>query len=356
MTEQQTANLTKVGVTFTSDKNVAGRRIFKGGLLLPCLPKGVETEAEIAHLISHTLLLGEVTNVKIVYKTSEQGVRYQSAYVDILYWFNTYPAMLVQKQLTDSLQTKQGVSVSDEYMFNGCELSDWTTEFVAYELLDDQNNVTGFELAGCPVGKHDFRFKNGKPMTHLMIRPVKVGITCEGGALDLESRFKDGDESAGDTSRWSSLYIPFLPKNMVEFATEESDGDVDHRNTILDDILTGLFENYSPIGRVSRIDYADIMKKNDGNDEASPTGNLRAFVHFYEWWNTTPAMLIRNGVESSAKQWQIRNHKDQYDNEYGFIVVKKAVKPLAEAPQVVVEETVDSESLPKEEQFAMETD
>ena len=132
---------------------------------------------------------------------------------------------------------------------------------------------------------------------------------------------------------------------MVEFATQSSGGDKDQRDAILDDILYALFENYQCVGRVSRIDYADIeaVAKDQSTDELEDgeirVNGLRAFVHFHEWWNTTTSMVIRNSVEANSKQWQIRGHVDQYDNEYGFIVVKKNEKQIkVELKQEQVEE------------------
>lgn len=140
---------------------------------------------------------------------------------------------------------------------------------------------------------------------------------------------------------------------MVEFATIESEGDVDKRNTILDDILYALFENFQCVGQVSRIDYSDIESPKSPTDKKEDEGDVleegeirvtgvRAFVHFHEWWNTVNSMVIRNSVEANSKQWQIRGHVDQYNNEYGFIVVKKNEKPIE--PVVVKKACAESMS------------
>jgi hypothetical protein len=120
---------------------------------------------------------------------------------------------------------------------------------------------------------------------------------------------------------------------MVDFANYHADGDVDKRNAILDDILSALFENYQCVGRVERIDYSDITTRvytDEDESEVRPTGGVRALVQFAQWWNTVNAMVIRNSAEAFAKQWQIRNHCDQYGNQYGFIIVRKNEKQRVE--------------------------
>jgi len=299
----------KTPVSFSSDITIAGRRIFKGGFLISCLPQGYEDETSIKDLIQNVLLLGCVSGIKIVNKTSDRGAQFQSAYVDMLYWSNTYSALLVQSQLYAATRTNDGVTITDMFSYDGCEAyGGLVMGPSAHELSLDGSR---FEFSGFPRNKLDLKFKNGKPMTHLTLRPTKSGITCDGSTLDVG---------------WSSLYIPILPKNMTDFATFHSEGDMDKRNAILDDILYALFENYQCVGKVSRIDYCDVLTEDQG-----PTGNLRAFIHFHEWWNTANTLAIRNSVEANAKQWQIRGHIDQYENEYSYIVVKRNEKPVSEA-------------------------
>jgi hypothetical protein len=295
----------KTPLSFSSDIAIAGRRIFKGGFLISCLPQGYEDETSIKDLVQNVLLLGCVSGIKIVNKTSDRGAQFQSAYVDMLYWSNTYSALLVQSQLSAAMRTNDGVTITHMFSYDGCEsTNELETGPSACELEGSR-----FELSGVPRNKLELKFKNGKPMTHLTLRPTKIGMTCDGSTLDVG---------------WSSLYIPILPKNMTDFATFHAEGEMEKRNAILDDILYALFENYQCVGKVSRIDYCDVLAEDQG-----PTGNLRAFIHFHEWWNTANTLAIRNSVEANAKQWQIRGHIDQYENEYSYIVVKRNEKPVA---------------------------
>jgi len=343
----------KVGITFSADKAVSGRRIFKGGIFISYLPLGYDTEADVKRLVESDLALGAVSGIKITNKVSDRGAQILSAYVDILYWFNTYSALSVQTQLVSVMRNNGTVSISDSFVYNGAT---GIPEPTVYELFDETTGASkGFEFLGQPSGKFDFRFKNGKPMTHLTLRPIKIGITCDGSILPIS----EGKEAAS----WSSLYIPILPKNMVDFATSESEGDVDKRNTILDDILYAMFENYQCVGQVSRIDYSDIEAPTSSTGDKDEEGGthkaleegeirvtgLRAFVHFHEWWNTVNSLVIRNSVEATSKQWQIRGHVDQYNNEYGYIVVKKNEKPISLTEKKVrtVSESSDSETAKK---------
>jgi hypothetical protein len=294
--------MSAIPVSFSSDITIAGRRIFKGGFLISCLPQGYEDETSIKDLVQNVLLLGCVSGIKIVNKTSDRGAQFQSAYIDMLYWSNTYSALLVQSQLSAAMRTNDGVTITHAFSYDG------STDASAHEVSPEASREgSRFEFTGCPRNKLDLKFKNGKPMTHLTLRPTKIGMTCDGSTLDVG---------------WSSLYIPILPKNMTDFATFHAEGDTEKRNAILDDILYALFENYQCVGKVSRIDYY-------AEDQERGQGNLRAFIHFDEWWNTANTLLIRNSVEANAKQWQIRGHIDQYDNEYSYIVVKRNEKPVS---------------------------
>ena len=181
------------------------------------LPCELQTTCQVGDFITNGIGLGTVASVNIVNMQTDAGMRYRSAFVDILEWADD--AMTVHDTL---LQGKEGVSIS---------------------------------MAELDVS---FHFDNGKSMTHLRFSAAKKHSPST-TPLELEE------------GEWNSIYIPFVPEDL-----EMDNGDMRYS---AHDTLSEFFEDQLKIGQVDRIDFS--TRTISGREDKKVRSAYVHFNHWY---------------------------------------------------------------------------
>lgn len=130
-----------------------------------------------------------------------------------------------------------------------------------------------------------------------------------------------------NSTEWKSLYIPYLPKDLV----------LDGIAMNTEDALKNYFENHMLIGKVSRVDFVTKQSKIDPTAQA-------AFVHF-ENWTIDHGKQFRSFIEEKQEiklngYYNHQKHRYMYFESnlnkhiHRFITVKINKTPIPEVTEV----------------------
>lgn len=148
---------------------------------------------------------------------------------------------------------------------------------------------------------------------------------------------------------WKSLYIPFLPKDML----------LDGEPLFDEASMKSYFEEKLQIGKVSRVDYVCKTQPNG-------TTKLSAFVHF-EYWFETAVEFINYITENqevkftgyNSNTWNsIRSSSNRNVTRFFSVRINKTPIPEVKAPELNIHQLIASnqfmEKLIEEQKAKME--
>jgi hypothetical protein len=148
---------------------------------------------------------------------------------------------------------------------------------------------------------------------------------------------------------WKSLYIPFLPKDML----------LDGESLFDEASMKTYFEEKVKLGKVSRVDYVSKSQPNG-------TTKLSAFVHF-EFWFETAVEFINYITENqevkftgyNSNTWNsIRSSSNRNVTRFFSVRINKTPIPEVKAPELNIHQLIASnqfmEKLIEEQKAKME--
>ena len=148
---------------------------------------------------------------------------------------------------------------------------------------------------------------------------------------------------------WKSLYIPFLPKDML----------LDGESLFDEASMKTYFEEKVKLGKVSRVDYVSKSQPNG-------TTKLSAFVHF-EFWFETAVEFINYITENqevkftgyNSNTWNsIRSSSNRNVIRFFSVKINKTPIPEVKAPELNIHQLIASnqfmEKLIEEQKAKME--
>jgi hypothetical protein len=132
---------------------------------------------------------------------------------------------------------------------------------------------------------------------------------------------------------WKSLYIPFLPKDML----------LDGESLFDEASMKTYFEEKVKLGKVSRVDYVSKSQPNG-------TTKLSAFVHF-EFWFETAVEFINYVTENqevkftgyNSNTWNsIRSSSNRNVTRFFSVRINKTPIPEVKAPELNIHQLIAS--------------
>jgi len=260
----------------------------KMSLRVTTLPKDYTDEENAKKLFEDVLSIGKVSNISITEKT----------------FFN--------RRLNTNTVTH-----SATMEFDSCNNNNATSQLIKHF---NDNNHTKISI----VANDQLYWENGEPMTHLSVSKNTssghslFGVSKETGE-DVQLELSDND--------WKSLYIPFIPSNMLIGTPEGS-------TTRFIPIVRDYIENTLHIGKVSRVDFVDRELENGSRGKA-------LFVHFEHWYSSEYTKNFRNmldntghyrfkGEHNNGVFCKLYSLNDDGDKVPGYIVFKINHKPIPE--------------------------
>lgn len=291
-----------------------------GAIRIVSLPSGYETYDSAKYLVEQVLDLGRVSDLRVKRINQPNGATYYTATVEFHYWAQNPFSVWLQTEL---------IRVIDESSDPDKVSIQIPSECIATKPSVDPNS------ANVPIGSTKFRFSNGKPMSHLSVRAVKVSyqpIIETDSLVGAEPLFYADQQP----EMWSSIYIPVIAPSMYYQGKWMGD-----HSTIplLEANLKMMFEENMCLGSVSRIDFV--------KEEKDEKITLKAFVHF-SWWSKV-SLRMRDTMERdgqirlwglySQEQGKVELFRKSPDDYYGqsavFLPIRINHKPLPAATGIL---------------------
>lgn len=148
---------------------------------------------------------------------------------------------------------------------------------------------------------------------------------------------------------WKSLYIPFLPKDMV----------LDGEQLFDETSMKNYFEEKVKLGKVSRVDYVSKSQPNG-------TTKISAFVHFECWFETSVEFInyitqnqkVKLSGYNSNKWYSITSSSNRNVSRFFSVRINKTPIPEVKAPELNIHQLIASnqfmEKLIEEQKAKME--
>lgn len=148
---------------------------------------------------------------------------------------------------------------------------------------------------------------------------------------------------------WKSLYIPFLPKDML----------LDGEPLFDETSMKNYFEKKVKLGKVSRVDYVSKSQPNG-------TTKISAFVHFEYWYETSVEFInyitqnqeVKLSGYNSNKWSSITSSSNKNVSRFFSVRINKTPIPEVNAPELNIHQLIASnqfmEKLIEEQKAKME--
>lgn len=132
---------------------------------------------------------------------------------------------------------------------------------------------------------------------------------------------------------WKSLYIPFLPKDMV----------LDGEQLFDETSMKNYFEEKVKLGKVSRVDYVSKSQPNG-------TTKISAFVHFEYWFETSLEFInyitqnqeVKLSGYNSNKWYSITSSSNRNVSRFFSVRINKTPIPEVKAPELNIHQLIAS--------------
>ena len=285
----------KPSVYFTTSNLVprTGDDVKSFSLRITTLPKDYTDEEGATNLFENVLSIGKVSNITITEKT----------------FFN---------RRLNTHTTTHSANVDFEY---------WNINNATMSLSNHliENNATRISI----VANDQLYWENGEPMTHLSVSKNTSSVQSLSG---ISKETDDNEYLELSNDDWKSMYIPFIPSNMLI-------GTSDGSTTRFIPTIRDYIENTLRLGKVSRVDFVDRELENGNRGKA-------LFVHFENWYDNEYTKRFRDMLNTSGHY----RFKGEYNNGVfcklyamnedgdktpGYIIFKINHKPIPEVENEV---------------------
>lgn len=282
-------------VYFTTSNLVDKEGVIEESLSLrmTTLPKGYTDEDSAKKLFEEVLRIGKVSKIVITEK-------------------NFFNRRLNTNTVTHSATVD----------FDTCENNNATRQLIQHF---HDNKHTKLSI----VANDQLYWENGEPMTHLSVSKNVSSIQSLSG---VSKETGDNVHLELSDDDWKSVYIPFIPSNMLIGTPEGS-------TTRFIPNIRDYIETTLRIGKVSRVDFVDRELENGSRGKA-------LFVHFEHWYDHEYTKSFRNMLDTTGHY----RFKGEYNNGVfcklyalnedgdkvpGYIVFKINHKPIPEVENEV---------------------
>lgn len=262
-------------------------------LRVTTLPKGHIDEEGAKSLFEDVLCIGKVSNIVITEKS----------------FFN--------RRLNTNTVT-HSVIVD----FDTCKNNNATKQLIQHF---HDNKHTRLSI----VANDQLYWENGEPMTHLSVSKNTSSIQSLSG---VSKEIGENAHLELSDDAWKSVYIPFIPSNMLIGTPEGS-------TTRFIPNIRDYIETTLNLGKVSRVDFVDRELENGNRGKA-------LFVHFDHWYDHEYTKSFRKMLDTTGHY----RFKGEYNNGVfcklyalnengdkvpGYIVFKINHKPIPEVENEV---------------------